>query len=168
MTKKLIYSILIFLTTLNVIYSQKKEDKRTMEWKYEIECAGVAPEGFYMVKAFTYSDKKKLNMEQAKKNAVHGVLFKGFAGNTGIGCATVKPLCTNPNIEYEKREFFDTFFADGGKYMKYVNESNEAEASTDRAKIGKLYKIGIVIMVSKDLLRKDLESAGIIRSLKGF
>lgn len=162
-TLKLIFAFILFS---QAIIAQKKDDKRTMEWKYEIECAGVAPEGFYMVKAYAYSDSKKLNMEQVKKNAVHGILFKGFAGNNENGCYSVKPLCTNPNIEFEKREYFDTFFADGGKYMKYVNESNDG--NNDRVKVGKYYKIGVVVLIAKDLLRKDLEAAGIIKSLKGF
>lgn len=164
-TFKVIIACLLF-TQFSI--AQKKEDRRTLEWKYEVECAGIAPEGYYMVKVFTYSTNRKLDMEQAKKNAVHGVLFKGYAGNTSNGCATVRPICMNSNIEFEKKEFFDTFFANGGKFMKFVTESNDAEAAGDRAKVGKLFKVGVIVMVAKDLLRKDLEAAGIINGLKGF
>ena len=57
--------IAIFCTVS--LYSQKKEDKRTVEWRYEIECAGVAQEGYYLVKCYTYTKEKNLKMEQAKK-----------------------------------------------------------------------------------------------------
>ena len=77
-------------------------------------------------------------------------------------------MCTNPNIEFEKKEFFDTFFADGGKYMKYINLSNDGEMASERLKVGKEYKFGIHVLVSKDMLRKDMEEAGILRTLKGF
>jgi hypothetical protein len=166
--KNQLKTVLIAIFCTVSLYSQKKEDRRTMEWRYEIECAGVAQEGYYLVKCYTYTKEKNIKMEQAKKNAIHGVLFKGFSGNSTNGCSTVKPLCANPNIEFEKKEFFDTFFADGGKYMKYINLSNDAEMASERIKVGKEYKFGVNILVSKDMLRKDMEEAGILRTLKGF
>jgi len=40
---------------------------------------------------------------------------------------------------------------------------------TESVKVGKEYKIGVVVSVSKDQLRKDLEAAGIIKGLSsGF
>lgn len=161
--------ILTFLLISFIGFAQKKEDKRTMEWRYEIECAGVAGDGSYLVKVYTFSKKANFPYEQAKKNAIHGVLFKGIPSNREGGCAGQKPLCLNPNIEFEKREYFDTFFQDGGKYMKYVFESTNGSIDPkDVMKVGKEYKIGILVTVSKDLLRKDLEAAGIIRSLSEF
>lgn len=167
-------TIKFFLTTAFLfatffLNAQKKEDKRTMEWRYEIECAGIGADGTYLLKVYTYSKKKNLPMEQAKKNAVHAVLFKGFPGNNDTRCYTQKPICTNPNIEFEKKEFFDTFFQDGGKYMKYVSDSSDGNIDpADRMKVGKEYKVGILVSIAKDALRKDMEAAGIIKSLKDF
>ena len=166
--KKILSIAILFLFVFSA-KAQKKEDKRTMEWRYEIECAGIGADGTYLIKVFTYSKKKNLPMEQAKKNAVHAILFKGFPGNNATRCYTQKPLCTNPNIEYEKKEFFDTFFRDGGKYMKYVFDSSDGNVeASDRMKVGKEYKVGILVSVAKDALRKDMEASGIIRSLKDF
>ncbi len=165
--KFIISGMFLFLSIVS--NAQKKEDARTMEWRYEIECAGIGKDGYYLIKVFTYSKKKNLPMEQAKKNAVHGILFKGFSGNDQTGCYTQKPICTNPNIEFEKAEFFDTFFEDGGKYMKYVTDSSDGNIDpNDRMKVGKEYKVGIIVAVSKDLLRKDMEAAGIIKGLSQF
>ncbi len=107
-------------------------------------------------------------IEQAKKNAVHGIIFKGFAGEQGI--LGKPPLTTNSNLEQEKDEWFNAFFADGGKYQKFVSLSSDgAIAAEDRMKVGKQYKIGVLVSVNVALLRKDLEDAGIIRSLSaGF
>lgn len=79
-------------------------------------------------------------------------------------------MTNNPGLEQEKIEFFDSFFADGGKYMKFVTVSGDgAVAAQDRMKVGKEYKIGVVVSVMYDQLRKDLEAAGIIRGLSsGF
>jgi hypothetical protein len=53
--------------------------------------------------------------------------------------------------------------------MKYVFDStNGMLDSKDVMKVGKEYKIGVLVTVSKDMLRKDLEAAGILRSLSEF
>jgi sRNA-binding protein len=73
-------------------------------------------------------------------------------------------------LEDEKADFFEPFFEEGGRYMKFVSESSDGNVdAADRVKVGKEYKIGVVVSVHKDALRKDLEAAGIIRGLSsGF
>lgn len=161
--------VMLLLTIGFVSNAQKKEDKRTMEWRYEAQCAGIGSETDYLIKVYTYSTKKNLAMEQAKKNAVHAVLFKGYPANSQFGCSSQNPMCRNSNIEFEKREFFDTFFADGGPYMKFVNDSSDGNVEAgDRMKVGKEYKVGVIVSVNKSELRKYLEAAGIIRGLSQF
>ena len=82
----------------------------------------------------------------------------------------MKPLASNPNLEQEKQEFFTDFFADNGKYMKFVFESADGSiAAGDRLKVGKEYKVGIVVSVNVSALRADLEQAGVIKGLgSGF
>lgn len=149
--------------------AKKKADKATEEWRYEIECAGIGTDGTYLIKVWSYSKKGSVAISQAKKNAVHGIIFKGFAGG-GRGCNSQKPLASNPNIEMEKKDFFEPFFEDGGKYMKFVSSTSDGNVdAADRMKVGKEYKIGVIVSVMKDALRADLESAGIIRGLSsGF
>ncbi len=51
--------------------------------------------------------------------------------------------------------------------MKFVSTSGDGTPTT--MKVGKEYKIGVVVTVMVDLLRKDLEAAGIIKGLSsGF
>lgn len=161
-------TILLFLATISNAQSQKKANKDTDNWRYEIECVSTGAQGTYLIKVWSYSKKPTVAIEQAKKNAVHGIIFKGFSGQ-GAGC-TQKPLTSNPALEQEKAEFFKEFFADGGKYMKFVNISGDGTVNAeDRLKVGKEFKIGVVVSVLKENLRKDLEAAGIIKSLSsGF
>lgn len=167
--KKLITLFVLITSFAGFGQSQKKADQATNEWRYEIECAGVGVDGTYLIKVWSYSKKGKIAITQAKKNAIHGIIFKGISGGEQ-GCNSQKPLSRNPNLESEKSEFFATFFQEGGKYMKYVNESTDGAIDpADRMKVGNEYKIGVIVSVSKDELRKDLEAAGIIRSLSsGF
>lgn len=150
--------------------AKNKADEDTREWRYEIECVGTGNEGNYLIKVWSFSKRPHVAAEQAKKNAVHGVIFKGVpAGDRG--CVSQPALARDSNLEQEKAEFFEDFFTEGGKYQKFVNlTTNGAIAQGDRMKIGRReYKIGIIVSVNKALLRKDLEDAGVVRGLSsGF
>jgi hypothetical protein len=148
---------------------KKKADKDTYDWRYELEVVATGIQGTYQVKVWSYSKKVDTAIEQAKKNAVHGVIFRGFPAKGRV--QGKKPLSRNPNLEIEHNDFFKDFFAQGGKYLKFVSVvNNGAIAPGDRIKINKKeYKIGVVISVDISSLRKDLEAAGIIKSMSsGF
>lgn len=152
-----------FASTAQVV-SKKKSKKDTHNFRYEIECIGEGKQGTYAIKVFSYSKKPTVAIEAAKRNAVHGIIFKGISGG---GCINKPALARDPNLEQEKEEFFKSFFADGGKYSKFVVASTDgAIEAGDVTKISKKeFKVGVNVSVNVDLLRKDLEAAGIIKGL---
>ncbi len=169
--KKLILLPTLMLALISVSIdatSKKKKDKVGQGWRYEIESVGVGVPGTYLLKVWSYSANPEVAIEHAKKNAVHGVLFKGILGKPGI--PSQRPLISNPNLENEKNDFFKSFFSDNGKYMKFVTLSTDGSvAAQDRLKVDREYKIGLVVSVNVRALRKDLEAAGVIKSLSsGF
>ncbi len=173
MNLKLFIFIVLGLFTIGLSFSvfaqaKKKANRDTEAWRYEIEGVGEGKSGTYLIKVWSYSKKPVIAIEQAKKNAIHGIIFRGYAGNGRIESQSA--LAANANLEQEKSDFFEPFFSDGGKYMKFISTTNDgAIAAEDIMKIGKEYKIGVVVSVQKDNLRKDLEQAGIIKSLNaGF
>lgn len=161
------FIILLFLTLPFISFSQKrKANEDTREWRYEIEVEQQGTQGTYLLKVWSYSKKPETAIEQAKKNAVHGIIFRGFPERNRV--PGQKPLAQSSNLEQEKEQFFKEFFDDGGKYLKFVTLANNgAIGAGDRIKIGKEYKIGVVISVDVNNLRKDLEDAGIIKKLGG-
>lgn len=161
--KKYILTIFLMFATYFVFAQTGKNDENTKEWKYEISCVDVAKEGGYLIRVFTYANSRKLAIEQAKKNAVHGVLFKGFIGSDK--CASQKALFRSPTAEIENKDFFNVFF-DNNKYQKYVTLSTDGNIDpNDIVKVGKEYKLGIIVTIAKDALRKDLEAAGILKNI---
>lgn len=168
MNRIILLVTITFVTLIGFSQSKSKADKDTRNWRYEIEAVSTGSQGSYLIKVWSYSKKPVLAIEQAKKNAVHAIIFQGFTGKPGV--SGQKPLSKNSNLEQEQKDFFDSFFADGGKYMKFVNLSNDGSvAAEDRLKVGKEYKIGVVVSVNVASLRSDLEAAGIIRGLSsGF
>ena len=143
---------------------QNQANRDTNKFRYEIECAGNAIQGTYLVKVWSYSKKQSVAENQCRKNAVHGVIFKGYGG--GQGCVSQRPMANDPGVEAQYKEYFDSFFADGGEFQKYASIIG---GTTESVKVGREYKVGVVVSVRKDDLRKALEAAGIIRSLNsGF
>ena len=166
----IVLSIISVIAMYSCGSAQKTADKDTKAWKYEIECEGTGVQGSYLVKVWSYSEEPEVAIEQAKKNAIHGVIFKGYT-STRQGCTSQKPLAGNLSIEDKNKDFFKSFFANGGMYMKYISLSTDGKVdSGDVLKMGKKkYKVGVVVSVQKDALRKYLESKGIIKGLSsGF
>ncbi|MGE0077622.1 MAG: hypothetical protein AB7S48_07170 [Bacteroidales bacterium] len=159
--------ICIALLSVSCATSKKVVDD-TKSFRYELEAMPTGVQGTYLVKVWSYSKDPKLPMDKAKKNAVHGIIFKGFPGKPGIPGQVA--LANKPNAEVENAAFFDKFFATGGEYLKYANiASNGGISAQDIMKVGKEYKVGVVVSVNIAQLRKDLEAAGVIRSLdQGF
>jgi hypothetical protein len=156
--KKIIY-VVVFFFVQNISFAQA-------EWHYDIECAGVGVDGTYLVQVTSYGKNVQDAVVQAKKDAVHGVLFRGFIGKAGE-CMSQKPIITNSAIENEKKDFFDDFFSKNGQYMQYVSLSQANNCIP--TKVGGSYRVVVILSVSKDILRKDMEAVGIVKSLSsGF
>lgn len=140
--------------------SAKKKVKR--EFRYEIVAMGVGAQGTSLIKVYSYAKKEKDAIELAKQNAVHGVLFKGVSGTNGTAS---QPALVKPQEKENNEEFFENFF-ESGTYQRYVSLSSDGTVDPkDRMKVGKEYKIGIIVSVHKADLRKYLENEGIIKGL---
>ena len=164
--KKFLLPLLVAILCLPSCKSlrQKQANTDTNQYRYEIECAGNAIQGTYLVKVWTYSRNASVAENQCRKNAVHGVIFKGYGG--GQGCVSQRPLANTPGVEDQYKTYFDNFFAPGGEFQKYASIMS---GTTETVTVGKEYKVGVVVSVRKDDLRKALEAAGVIRKLNsGF
>ncbi|MEW4923356.1 hypothetical protein [Algibacter sp. 2305UL17-15] len=163
-------SVLFMGTHVNAQWKKNKANKDTKIWRYDLECEGIAKQGSKLVKVWSYSKNPKHAISRGMKNAVHGIVFKGYAGGSQ-GCTSQKPLVKSAETETKYKDFFDAFFADGGEYLKYVSAATDGSiAAGDRLKVSKReYKIGVIVNIKFDQLRKRLETEGIIRSLSsGF
>jgi hypothetical protein len=164
MRKFLLLAAALFVVVGASAASRKLKNSDTEKFQYEIEGVSNGSQGTYLVRVWSYSSKTKLDVEISKKNAVHGVIFKGYAGTKDV--RPQRPLIAAPGAEVEHADYFNLFFKDGGEYNKYVTIT---AGSQQVVKVGKQYHIGVVVSVSKDALRKALEQAGVLRSLgSGF
>ena len=129
--------------------------------QYEITGAGSGTEGMLLVKVYVYG--KKVTDADLKRAAVHGVVFRSFSGNES---GARHPAMAEPEAETIHADFCNTFFAVDGQCQNYASI---IDGTYDRVKISKGYKHGAVLQIQKTALRKELEKAGVVRSLSsGF
>lgn len=164
--------ILLFLMVQAVVFTacaqQKKVvNRETTQWRYEIQAAvGQGQAGTALVRIYTYSKKAQLAESQAGKNAVHGVLFKGYPGRYEGNIRIVGRDAMIADVEAERKDsaYFVQFFKDGGAFQRYVSYINNGTPD-EVLRVGKEYKIGVTVVVMVDQLRKRLEDDGILKPM---
>ena len=115
---------LAFKTIICLVLSISFVDVKAQSYyDYEVRCIGREMDGSVTLEAFGKGRNRKDASEQAKKEAVRAVIFKGIKGGNG-GCEA-DPLIIDPNVERIKEEYFGKFFADGGPYLEYVSLKDE-------------------------------------------
>ena len=125
-------------------------------FEYDIIGVAIAKEGYYLVEVSAMVDKKKdATIDIAKKCAIHGCLFKGFV----VDRLSQRPIINSPSEAGKHIEYFD----------KLINEQfNYYSSSTHPiqiVKVGKRFRVKAIVVVAKELLRKDLEKEGVVRKL---
>lgn len=138
------------------------------QWKFDIECSGTASDGSYLVKVWSYGKNAKISSNEVKQNAVYGILFRGFAAGER-GCKGQKAIITSATSYNENEKFFQAFFGKKGDVSTYANYATIVSPSPEVIKVQKEYKVGYIVSVQKDALRKAMEDGGIIKGLSsGF
>jgi hypothetical protein len=154
---KRILSLIILLLAF-FVGAMAKGDKIP---QYDITGAGSGTEGTILVKVYVYS--KSVKDEDLKRAAVHGVVFRGCSGNQS---GARQPAMASITAEADNASFCEAFFAADGPCQNYATI---IAGSYDRVKTQKGYKSGAILQIDKTALRKELEKAGVVRSLSsGF
>lgn len=127
--------------------------------EYEVECLGVELDGSQTLRIWGVGHNKKDAVEQAKKNAVRTVLFKGI--HDGLSGCNTKPVVFEVNAEEKYEDYFNVFFMDGGEYLKYVSMKDEKRINIfkkdkEKEKCRHFVKYGITVRVSRSELKKRL------------
>ena len=160
--------VALLIVPINSLFSQtnsnrKVTEERTRNWQYESECFESGGAGSsYLIQVTSYVGDVRLALNQAKKNAIHAVLFKGVAGND-IGCTAKEPLIKN-GVYNDNFEYFEDFFYNTRQYNQFATLPSGSAESTEKLK-RKMYKATYAISVNVDDLRKKLEYDKIIEPM---
>lgn len=152
------YYIFFFIFIASSVLAQNKNN-------YQVECVSIENDNYVTIKIWNTKYGKKYSQDDARKDAVHAILFSGVPYKNG--CIAQKPILSTPEAAENFEKIQKDFFKKNCVWAKYTR-SSETE-NTLPALIGdkkwKVYKV----YVAKNLLRKDLEDQKIIKSLNsGF
>lgn len=116
---KLLYSIIFTFLTLFSVRGQKVNGN----YNYKTSCVDVESDGSQTLLAWGKGRNRSDAVEQAKKNAVSDILFVGILDGNSV--CTKRPLLPEVNARERYEDYFNTFFKDGGDFMKYVSLKDE-------------------------------------------
>lgn len=162
--KQLLFVLSLLLALPLTAWAADGEDT----YRYELESyEGNVPvqAGSCMVKVWSYGKKEKVTRRECMKNAVHGILFKGYAKADARSADHGRKALVPDGYEAHKKYFKDFF--NSGDYLQYVQLTNNGQLTAgDVIKIAKKeYKVGMVVIVNYEALRKRLEKDGVIKAL---
>ncbi len=126
-----------------------------------IECLGVEHDGSQTLRSFGIGRNKSDAVEQAKKNAVREVIFKGI--RSGMEGCNMRPIITEVNAEEKYEEYFNIFFMDGGEYLKYVSSADEKNWSKENTKASTHISYKVTVRVLRNELKARLKSDNVLK-----
>jgi len=142
-----------------MIISCKPQSDIAGNYKFETECLGVELDGSQTLKVWGSGRTRADAIEQAKKNGVRDVLFKGI--RNGTSDCNVKPVLPEVNIQEKFEDYFNKFFTDDGPYKEFIALRKINYAPTTHEVIykvtfgGTLY-YGVIIKVLRADLKKKM------------
>ena len=139
--------LLIFCLSIGFNIDAKKKDSII---GYDIEYSGAeGVSGSCMIQVWINTSKATLSTEEFKRYAVEGILFKGYARPQQ---ERINPMVTDA-VKQAKSDFFNAYASVLGNTVKNLKITK------------KEYRLGMIVSVSTDNLRRDLEEAGIIADM---
>lgn len=160
----LLLAIIFMISVADSSIAQMRKEFKALwasDKSYEVAVVGIGADGTKLLKVWGYARNKNEAKIDAKKNAVAACLFKGAHGSRD---KNVKPILPDSRTADAHEAYFNKFFEMGGQYLQYVGITNDATGK-DIVKMRKGYKVGVVVSVNYDALRKEMERQGIVKKL---
>lgn len=132
---------------------------------YQYECVLVGDDAYVTIKIWNPQKGKNYKLEQARKDAIHTVLYSGIPPMNG--CIYQKPLLNKQEEQKNFSAFEKDFFNKNGEWETFSRVSETATTFPEYLgqKDWKVYKVS----VAKNQLRQFLEAKNIIKPLNtGF
>jgi len=164
--KTIKFQIIILLSiVLSSCISLTNQQRNAGNYPFKTECLGTEMDGSITVKAWGNGRNRIDAIDQAKKNAVNDMLFKGILD--GSSECNSKPLVPEVNAREKYEDFFNAFFADkGGQYKSFISMQDErldvtADGKKFDNKSGVTYSC--IVRIKRSELKQYLIQKGILK-----
>ena len=159
---KKLYIISIICLTLSSCNNLRQV---SANYDYKTECAGVEGDGSQTLIAWGNGRNRFDAIEQAKKNAVRDVIFKGISDGKD-GC-NKRPVLGEVNARQKYEDYFNAFFTDEGKYLNFISLKDERidlKLIRDRKAGRKSISHSIVVRVDRPGLKQQFIKDKILKN----
>tara|TARA_B100001758_G_scaffold217676_1_gene204639 strand:- start:10526 stop:10999 length:474 start_codon:yes stop_codon:yes gene_type:complete len=133
----------LFLACILIVTStnaQIKQSKSASFYQYETECLEDKLDGNFVFMAWGSGSSKKEAIDQAKRNAINDILFKGVNKST----CSVRPLITEVQAREKYRDYIAEFFRkDYSKYINIEQSTKSKKKSRSQTTYGVKVKIDV-------------------------
>jgi|GEM_PF-132273 hypothetical protein len=122
-----IFSLLITLVFAILFCSCKNvsPNPNAGYYKYDVICINSEMDGSITVKSYGMGKNRKDAVDQAMKNALDAVMFKGIRAGNESEC-NLAPLIYSEQVKKKNAKYFATFFSDKTKiYKSYVSAKKD-------------------------------------------
>lgn len=154
MLKKFNFAITFCLVLTSL---EAQVSKTGSDYIFPSRCLGVELDGSVTIECYGKGRNYTDASEQAKKKAVYDVIFFGIKEGNG-GCNS-NPLIFSPSSQELYSDFIANFFKDSGKYVDYVNLSDERisnKINRNAIKGKQAQQRMVVVSVNREGLKKYL------------
>ena len=146
------FAIVSLVLSAVLILSCNPQKKVAGYYSYDTECLGAELDGSQTLKAWGTGSNLADAVEQAKKQALKDVMFKGIT--KGKSDCNQMPLVIEVNADEKYEDYWFKFFADGGLYTKFT--SHEDGKYLKKLKAGEQVTYGVTIRLKRQELKKQL------------
>jgi hypothetical protein len=132
---------------------------------YQTECVSLNTDAYVVIRIWNAKKGLKYKMSNARKEAIHAILYAGIAG--GNGCSTQPALLNTPEDRTNFKAIEKRFFSKKGEWARFTRDATDNSFGTknDISATCKIYQVSI----GRKDLRKYLEENKIIKPLNsGF
>lgn len=129
----------------------------------EVEIAEISKDdGVLLLRVYCFNKKPNIPDETFRMQAVHNLLYNGVSSS---GRKQGRPPLVDKNAATSNEAFLKSFF-DNKLYDNFSSIAINGYVNTGNlVKEGKLYRVGKLVKVNEEALRKYLEENNIIRAL---
>lgn len=150
---QIICTVFIFSLSFSCI-AQVKQTKTASYYKYETECLEDKMDGNFIFMAWGSGSTKKEAIDQAKRNAINDILFKGINKSN----CNVRPLILEVQAKDKYRNYVANLFRKD--YLNYIFVEKSPK-SKKKSRSQTVY--GVKVKIDVEGLRNKLKSDNIIK-----
>lgn len=158
--KKALYILAIGL--IGLVLTGCGHEKSQAYYDYKSKVIQVHMDGSYAIEAWGRARNATMSYDVAKKQALQDVIFNGVQPASG-NILPLKPLVFDMNSRETHADYWNAFFADGGKWEQFCSMKDRRIMTSRYSRTDAQVLARVTVLINRDAVKKQLQADGIIK-----